>query len=74
MIEAKYIKKIFSRETVKKGPVYDLSNFWYYLDEVTREQTRCRGPYPRQTIKKLLDEGKFLFRDGLAWHPSLGNK
>ena len=33
-----------------------------------------RGPYPRQTIKKLLEEGKYLFRDGYAWHPSLGPK
>jgi PH domain len=74
MVEAKYVKQTFAKEMYKKGMVYDLANLWYFIDEVTREQTRIRGPYSRQAIKKFLEDGKFLFRDGYAWHPSLGPK
>ncbi|OMJ78825.1 hypothetical protein SteCoe_21266 [Stentor coeruleus] len=74
MAEAKYVHQIFAREAFRQQIVHDLNKSWYYLDEVTREVTRTRGPYPRQTIKKLLDEKKFLFKDGFVWHPAFGIK
>lgn len=74
MAEAKYIHQIFAREAFRQQVVHDLTKSWYYLDEVTREVTRTRGPYPRQTIKKLLDEGQYLFKDGFVWHPAFGIK
>ena len=74
MAEAKYVKQIFAKPSMRKSIAYDLATSWYYIDEVTREQARIRGPYPRQTLKKLLEEGVYLFRDGYAWHPFLGRK
>lgn len=74
MAEAKYIKQIFAKPTTRKSVAFDLAMSWYYIDEVTREIPRVRGPYPRQTLKKLLDDEVYLFKDGYAWHPSLGKK
>ena len=74
VIDAKYNRQLFAKETIKKGIVHDLSKSWFFLDEVTRETTRVRGPYSRIAIKYLLDEGKVIFSDGFVWHPSLGNK
>ncbi|OMJ69465.1 hypothetical protein SteCoe_32812 [Stentor coeruleus] len=74
MAEAKYIHQIFAREAFRQQIVHDLTKSWYYLDEVTREITRIRGPYPRHAIKKLIDEEKFLFKDGFVWHPAFGIK
>lgn len=74
MAEAKYIHQVFAREAHRRQQTHDLSKSWYYLDEVTRELSRIRGPYPRQAIKKLLDEEQYLFKDSLVWHPALGVK
>jgi hypothetical protein len=73
-VEAKYVRQLFAKEAIRKRVLHDLATGWYFLDEVTREATRVRGPYRRQAIKKFLDEGQLLFRDGYVWHPCMGSK
>lgn len=72
--KAKYLTRAFAKEPPPKPVRTDLSQYWFYLDEVSEEIPTVIGPVSREELRKMRTQGEKVTGESYVWHPVLGRK